>query len=127
MADILIRGGETEAAADQMEEAMHDIFACDPIRTSIAASHAPGTRDLAVLAAAVLAVPPAVISVADIMSRAHVGERLRRLAGKAAAVRKATHAAILIDPGDGKPIPLEQASHEAILAALHAVEQRLKS
>ena len=32
-----------------------------------------------------------------------------------------------IEPGDGKHIPLEEASREAIIAAVHAIEQRLKS
>jgi hypothetical protein len=70
--------------------------------------------------------PPAVIGTADLISRSSLQERLRRLTGKAAAVRKATRASILIDPGDGKPIPLEEANRDAILAALKAVEQKLR-
>jgi hypothetical protein len=127
LAEILIRGGETEMAADELASAVRDIFAVDPVRTQIAASYTPGTRVVLELAAVALALPPAVIGTADILSRARLGERVRRLIAKAVAVRKTTRAAILIDPGDGNPIPLEEASHDAIVTALHAVEQRLRS
>jgi hypothetical protein len=127
MADILVRGGETESAASELAATIRDLFGVDPIATRIAASHAPGTRGGLELAAIALALPPALLDTADILSRSRLGERVRRLIAKAASLRKTTRADILIDPGDGKPIPLQEASRDAILAALHAVEQRLKS
>jgi hypothetical protein len=126
MAEILIQGGETEAAANELAAAIHDIFSVEPLRTTRTPSHTPGTRVVLELAAVALALPPAVIGTADLISRSSLQERLRRLTGKAAAVRKATRASILIDPGDGKPIPLEEANRDAILAALKAVEQKLR-
>jgi hypothetical protein len=86
----------------------------------------PGTREALAITAIVLAMPSAVIGTADIVARAQLGQKLRRLIERVAALRKRTHASVLIDPGDGKHIPLEEASHEAILAALHHIEQRLK-
>jgi hypothetical protein len=127
MADILVRGGETEVAANELAATIRDLFGVDPIATPIAASHAPGTRVVLELAAIALALPPALLGTADILSRSRLGDRMRRLIAKAASLRKTTRATIFIDPGDGKPIPLEEASRDAILAALHAVEQRLKS
>lgn len=73
-----------------------------------------------------LALPPAVIGTADVLARSRLADRLRRLTGRAASVRKTTRAAIMIDPGDGKLIPLEEAKRDAILAALQAVEQKLR-
>lgn len=127
MADILVRGGETEVAANELAATIRDLFGVDPIVTRIAASHAPGTRGVLELLGITLALPPALIGTADILSRTRLAERVLRLIAKAASLRKTTRADILIDPGDGKPIPLEEASRDAILAALHAVEQRLKS
>jgi hypothetical protein len=126
MAEILIRNGDAEAAAIDLAAAIQEIFAVEPLRSSRAAPHTPGTRVLVEATLIALALPPAVIGTADILARAHLGEKLRRLIGKATALRKTTRAAILIDPGDGKPIPLEEANRETILTALQAVEQRLR-
>lgn len=125
MADILIQGGDAEQAADELVAAIRDIFAAEPHRTGGAGASPPGTRSLA-LVAIVLALPSAVIGTADIVARAQLGPRLRRLIAKATDLRRRTHAAILIDPGDGRHIPLEEASHDAILAALHRIEQQLR-
>jgi hypothetical protein len=127
MAEILIRNGDTEAAAGELAAAIRDIFAVEPIRRVIGGQRTPGTRDLTGIVGICLALPGAVTATADIVARAQLGARLQRLIARVATVRKTTGATVLIDPGDGKPIPLEQASHEAILAALRAVEQRLKS
>ena len=127
MADILIRGGDTEAAANELAAAIRDIFGVEPLRTVASSGHTPATRVLAETALIILAVPPAVHYAKDILAGTQLSQRLRRLTTKAATVRKTTHAAILIDPGDGKPVPLEEANHDAIVAALHAVEQRLKA
>ncbi len=126
MAEILIQGGETEAAANDLAASIHEIFSVEPLRSTRTASHTQGTRVVLELAAVALALPSAVIGTADLVARSNLQERLRRLIGKAAAVRKTTRASILIDPGDGKPIPLEEANRDAILAALKAVEQKLR-
>jgi hypothetical protein len=127
MAEILIQGGDTEAAANELAAAIQDIFAVEPLRSARLTGHTPGTRALLELAAIALALPPAVIGTADVVARSRLGERLRRLTAKAAPVRKTTRASIMIDPGDGKLIPLEEAKRDAILAALQAVEQKLRS
>jgi hypothetical protein len=126
MAEILIKGGDTDAAANELASALRDIFAIDPLRTTIASATAPGTRSMVELALICLALPPAAIGTADIVARMQLGQRLQRLIARVAALRKTNRASVLIDPGDGKPIPLEEASRDAIIAALQAVEQRLK-
>lgn len=125
MAEILIQGGDAEAAADALAAVIRDIFAAEPRRIGGGGTPTPDTRSLE-LAAIVLALPSAVIGTADLIARAQLGPRLRRLAAKAAALRQRTHATILIDPGDGKHIPLEEANHDQIVAALHRIEQHLK-
>lgn len=127
MPEILIRDGDTATAATDLARAVRDIFAIEPRRTGTAAAPKPGTRMLVEAALITLALPPAVLGTADILKRVQLGDRLKRLGGKAAEVRKATGATIMIDPGDGHHIPLEEASREKILDALHAIEQRLKS
>lgn len=127
MAEILIRGGDAEAAAKELAAAVQEILTVQPVRTDIGGAQAPNTRALMEIAAICLAFPPAVVGVADILARMQLGDRLRRLIAKAASLHKATRATILIDAGDGKPIPLEEARHDAILAALRACEQRLKA
>ncbi len=127
MVEILIRGGDTETAANELAAAVREIFAVEPVRTVAGGGHAPGTRMLLEAALIILALPPAAVGTADILGRAQFGERLRRLITKLPSLRKTTRAKVLIDPGDGKHIPLEEASREAIIAAVHAIEQRLKS
>ncbi|HME27709.1 MAG TPA: hypothetical protein VKI44_41370 [Acetobacteraceae bacterium] len=127
MADILIRGGDTEATANELAAAIRDIFAVEPIRTVAGSGQTPGTRGLVEAALIILALPPAAHHAATIVAGAQLGERLRRLIAKVAALRKSTRSTVLIDPGDGKHIPLEEASHEAIVTALHRIEQRLKT
>jgi hypothetical protein len=127
VADILIKGGEMETAAQELAASIHEIFAVDPVRTAIAKQNPPNTRALVEIAAICLALPPAVIGTADIIARMHPGDRLQRLIAKAAALHKTTKSSILIDVGDGKPIPLEQAKHDTIVKALQELEQRLKA
>ncbi len=128
MADILIRGGDTEAAAREMRAVVHEIFDFDPLQTTRGGGNAPGMRsgmELAVMIA--LGLTPAIHAAKELAAHGKFGEQLRRLTGKAEAQHKATGATILIDPGDGKPIPLHQANREAILDALARLEQHLKS
>jgi hypothetical protein len=129
VADIVIRGGDTELAVREMRAAAHEIFAFDPIPTTIGSGgHAAGTRsgvELAVMIA--LGLTPAIHAAKELAVHGKFGEQLRRLTRKAEAQRKATGATILIDPGDGKHIPLTEANRETILAALAHIEQRLKS
>ena len=127
MVDILIRGGNAETAAVEMRAALRDIFGVDPIPSSRATAEPAGTRGLVELATLVLTLPITGAAAIDLLARAHLADRLRRLIGKAAEQRKTQGARVLIDPGDGKPIPLEHANHETIRAALAAVEQKLKS
>jgi hypothetical protein len=127
MAEILIRGGDTEATANELAAAIRDIFGVEPIRTVAGSGRTPDTRGLVEAALIILALPPAVHHTVDIAASAQLGDRLRRLTAKVAPLRKATRSSVLIDPGNGKHIPLEEASHEAIIAALHRVEQRLKT
>jgi len=127
MVEILIRNGDTEAAADELAAALHDIFAVAPIRRVSTRGHTPGTRGLVELVLIALALPPAVVGTSDIAARMQFGQRLQRLIAKVAALRKTTHVTVLIDAGDGKQIPLEEAHREAIIAAVHAIEQRLKT
>jgi hypothetical protein len=127
MVEILIRDGDTVAAAKELSSALREIVAVDPVQTTIANERRPDTRALLEVAAICLAFPPALIGAAGIVTRMKLGDRLQRLLSKATTVRKTTRANILIDLGHGKPVPLEEASRAAILTALQAVEQRLRS
>jgi hypothetical protein len=126
MAEILVRGDNSQAAADELAVAIRDIFAADPVRRVMPDSHAPETRTGAEVIMIALSLPPAVTATADIISRAQLGERVKRLIAKVAALHKSTGARVLIDPGNGHPIPLEEARRQDILTALRQVEQRLK-
>jgi hypothetical protein len=44
VADILIKGGEMETAAQELAASIHEIFAVDPVRTAIAKQNPPNTR-----------------------------------------------------------------------------------
>ena len=127
MAEILILGGDAEAAARDMGVALREIFGVEPWQTTRGAGEqAPGTRTLIEIAVAIaLGWAPATVAVKQVYSE--VAERLHRLTAKAEAVEQETGASILIDPGDGKPIPLHQANRETIRTALERLEQHLKS
>jgi len=124
MADIVIRGGDAEAAARALRAAAREIFEIDAIQSTVREGM-EGKRSLE-LVALILAIPPAVIATAQLAAHAHLRERIRRLIATAETQAKATGARLLIDPGDGKPIPLEHARQEAILEALSAFEKRKK-
>ena len=126
MADIQIQGGDTETAARELAAAIREIFAVDPVRSTSGASHTPGTRGLAEVALIALALPPAIHSARDILTHAKFTAGLKRLIAKITDLRKSTKASFMIDPGDGRHIPLEEASHDDIIAALKAVEDRLR-
>jgi hypothetical protein len=46
--------------------------------------------------------------------------------GKAAARGRGMRAQVLIDPGDGKPVPLDETSKAAVHAAMTALQERLR-
>ncbi|HTW28876.1 MAG TPA: hypothetical protein VME92_17250 [Acetobacteraceae bacterium] len=126
MADILIRGGDSDTAAHEMRAAVRDIFGFDPLQTTRGSGTAPGTRSGVELAAMIaLGLPPAIVAAKDLQAK--LAEQWRRLTAKAEAQHRATGATLLIDPGDGKPIPLHEANRQAILDALARVEQHLKT
>jgi hypothetical protein len=125
VAEIVVQGGDTEAAAAELAVAVRDIFDVELIRR-VGGGHTPGTRGPLEIAAVCLALPPAATAIVDIVARAQFGARLQRLIARVTTLRKTTRARVLIDLGDGKPIPLEEASREAIIAALRDVDQRLK-
>jgi hypothetical protein len=127
MVEILIRGGDTEAALAATAAALREVFVVEPSPSRRApekgkAKLRTGT-DLPML---VLAIPPAVTAMLDLAARLRLLDRLNRLITHAQEQRKTTGATLLIDPGDGKPIPLEQAHRDKIMAALGEVEARLK-
>ena len=126
MASILIRGGDSESAARDMSAAVGEVIGELPIRLEGGLAERPIVRGLIETALIVLALPPALVGSADIIARMRLQERLKALISKADQVSKTTKSSVLIDPGDGKHIPLEEASREAIVAALTAVEKRLK-
>jgi hypothetical protein len=118
VADILIRGGDVETAGQEVCAAVRDIFAVDPVSTSVGTNPSPDTRDPVAIASLVLAIPGTALAVADIAAR------IRRLFDTAAHQRRTTGARLLIDLGDGsKPLPLEEANREHVLSAITALEQ----
>jgi hypothetical protein len=123
--DILIRGGDAETAAQETRAALREIFEVDTTQTVAGGERVSGARSLD-LALFILSIPPAVDASANLIARARLGERLRRLIAKIEHTRKKTGAKLLIDPGDGKPLPLEEAKRETILAALEAFERHQK-
>ncbi len=125
MVNIVIRGGNGEAAAREISMAVAEVFGEQPARLPATPSK-PAVRGFIEAALIVLALPPALIGSADILSRARLRERLSTLITKTDGVSKRTKSSVMVDPGDGKHIPLEEASREAILAALAAMEQKLK-
>lgn len=126
MVEILIRGEDAETFANQLDDELRELFGAEPIRTASKVRNASGTRGLVELALIILALPPAALGTTDLLARSKLGERLGRLLAKVAVLRKTSRSTVLIDPGDGKHIPLEEANREAIVAALKAIEQRLK-
>jgi hypothetical protein len=127
MAEIQVGGDDSETTADELAAAIREIFTVEPVRRVIADRHTPGTRSGAEVMLIALALPPAVAATADIISKAELGQRVKRLIAKVAVLHKSTRARLLIDPGNGHPIPLEEASRQAIVTALRQVEQRLKT
>ena len=122
MVDILVRGGDAEAAAKAIAGALREIFAVEPTRSTARAEDARAF-DLVML---LLSIPPAIVATADLAGRLKLVERFDRLIARAAEQKRLTGAALLIDPGDGRPIPLEQASRDQIMAALTALQARLR-
>jgi len=125
MSSIRIGGGDTRAAAHELSVAIEEIFGqkLDRVTTPPSQDEFRGIAETALI---VLALPPALISSADIVARARVAERLGKLMERIKSIQARTKSSILIDPGNGKHIPLEEASRDAIIAALVKVERRLK-
>jgi len=125
MSSIRIGGGDTRAAAHELSVAIEEIFGqkLDRVTTPPSQDEFRGIAETALI---VVALPPALISSADIVARARVAERLGKLMERIKSIQARTKSSILIDPGNGKHIPLEEASRDAIIAALVKVERRLK-
>jgi hypothetical protein len=126
MVNILIRSGDSEAAAGEVATAIAEIFGTEPARLPSPVQK-PVVRGMIEVALIVLALPPAMVGAADLVSRSRLRERLGALITRTNAISKTTKSSVLVDPGDGKYIPLEEASREAILAALADVEKMLKA
>jgi hypothetical protein len=125
VAEIRIEGDDAAVAANGIVAAIQEIFEIEPIRYDIRNGITPGSRALMeTVALVIVALPPAITATQDLIVRTRLGERLQRFIARVSALR--SRAGILIDPGDGTLIPLENASAEAIVQALNAVEQQLK-
>jgi hypothetical protein len=128
MPDILIDGGNAEEAAAAMRTALREIFDVEPTRSVRGGAEPPGTRTLGEIGLIVLAFPPAAIYGKKMIAEFGLGELCRRLIGRAVTVEKATHARILLDPGDGtKPVPLHEAHPDKLREALDALKAQHKS
>lgn len=125
MVEILIHGGDTEAATQAMRTAIKEIFEIDPLVTRRGGGQQPGTRSLELLAVA-LAIAPAIASAVDLVSRSKLMGRIARLWPKIREQEAKTGAKFLIDVGDGKPIPAHEANRAQIEAALEHFAQNRK-
>jgi hypothetical protein len=123
MVDILVQGGDAKAAAQAMRAAVREVFGTDPIQ-SATTNAMPGTRTLAELGLIILAIPPGVVYAKKMVDDLHLRERWRRLIARAEQEEKATGARLMIDPGDGKPIPLHKANRDKIREALDALQEK---
>jgi hypothetical protein len=104
--------------------AVREIFETDPIQSSRGGGSMPGTRGLAELAVIVVGIPPGIFYTKRLVEGLQIGERVRRLVAPAEKEAKANGARLLIDCGDGKPIPLEQAHRAKVLEALTALQEK---
>ena len=125
MVNILIQGGNGETAARDVSAAIHEIFGFQPSRIG-GASQGVRIRGAVEAALIVLAVPPAIIAMTDIAQRSRFMELIGSLIARASKTKEKTRSSILIDLGDGRHVPLDEASHGAIVAALTEMETRLK-
>lgn len=126
MVEILVRGGDAEAAASELEHAIREIFAVEPTRIADS-RQAPATRGLVEAALIVLALPSAIAHSREILADKELRRQLRDLITKAFSIRETTRAKVLIDPGDGKLIPLEEGKHDAIILSLQEIARNMKS
>jgi hypothetical protein len=124
---ILVQGGDAEQASNRLRADICEIFESGDVHVTTAQPRAEGSRSIAELALVALAIPPAVIGLNDLAGRAKLSNRFRQLSRRASKQREVTGAKILIDPGDGVLIPLEEARTDAIVAALRAIQSRLSS
>ena len=123
MVDILVQGGDAASAAATMCAAVREIFEADPIQSTIS-NAVSGRRGLAELGLIILAIPPGVVYAKKMVDDFRLRERWRRLIDRAEQEEKATGARVLIDPGDGKPIPLHKANGDKIREALTAFQEK---
>ena len=124
MTEILIEGGDAEAAAQAICAAVREIFETDPIRSTRGGS-TPGTRGLADLAAVIaVGLPPAIVYGRKLVDDLRFSERWGRFAGRAAKEAKTTGARFLVDLGDGKHIPIEDAHPDKVREALTALQEK---
>jgi hypothetical protein len=125
MADILIRGGNAEAAAKAMCAAVSEIFETEPIQSTVGGS-LPDMRGLWEVAAVIVGIPPGIYYGRKIVEDGILG-RWRRLIARAEKEEKATGARLMIDVGDSKPIPLHQANYDKIQEALVEFEKHWRN
>jgi len=125
MVEILIQGGDTEAATQAMRVAIKEIFEIDPLETRRGGGQLPGKRSFELLLVA-LAITPAIASAVDLASRSKLLGRIGRLLPKIHEQEAKTGAKFLIDVGDGKPIPAHEANRAQIEAALEHFAQNRK-
>jgi hypothetical protein len=122
MVDILIQGDDARTAAQAMREAIREIFETDPIQSTTGGG-TPGTRQFDPYTF-VLTIPPAIFYAERLAEQLRIGERWRQFTARAKKEADATQAQFLVDVGDGKHIPLEQAPPEKIREALIALQER---
>jgi hypothetical protein len=127
MVDILIQGDDQDIVARNMTAAIREIFGVDPLVSARGSEARPGTRVLVEAALLALGIPPAVHAAQQVSKSWELHERWSRLIGRAETAAKDKKATLLIDTGNGKPIPLHAANREQILEALKAIETHLKS
>ena len=125
MFQIVVSGGDCRAAVDQMTTALREIFNIEAKEIAVPNQQGSPNRNLDLLAIA-LTIPSAAIATADILERSRLGERLARLIRRAEEQAKKTGARLLIDVGDGRPIPIEQARRDEIQSAIQALRHRRK-
>jgi|HubBroStandDraft_1064217.scaffolds.fasta_scaffold727106_1 hypothetical protein len=77
MVEILVRGGDAEAAATQLARAVGEIFAVEPARSSIAP--AESMRGPVEVWTLILTIPPAILAMVDLAARLKLVERIDRL------------------------------------------------
>ena len=126
MVAILIQGDGASGVAEEMRAAFREIFEIEPLLSARGGGGAAGTRTSLEPFILALAIPPAVVYTQNLAKQLDLSGRWNRLLSRTGTLSKDKDAAILIDTGHGKPIPLHLANRDQIMAALKAVETQLK-